>query len=361
MPFPFDPDHYQEQLDAKVDRLKTLFADRTLPRLDVYASEPSHYRMRAEFRFWHDGDDAWYAMFNPADPKTPLRVDEFPVASRRINELMPQVREAVLNDPQLRHKLFQVEFLTTQTGDALVTLLYHRKLDADWEERARYWQDQWQTAVIGRARKQRLVLDRDYVNERLTIGGRDYYFRQYENSFTQPNAGVCEQMVNWAKTHSQGSEGDLLELYCGNGNFSIPLAENFHRALATEISRVSVNSAQHNIAANQIDNLRISRMSSEDFSAAWLGQTQSRRLREWQIDDYDFRTLLVDPPRAGLDADTIALAKRFERIIYISCNPETLAQNVADLGKDYRIEAAALFDQFPYTDHMEAGLVLSRV
>lgn len=360
MPFPFDPDHYQQQLDTKVDRLQTLFSASALPELDVFASKPSHYRMRAEFRFWHDGDDCWYAMFNPADPKTPLRVDEFPVASRRINELMQRVRAAILGDAQLRHKLFQVEFLTTQTGDALITLLYHRKLDANWEARAHFWQDQWQAAVIGRARKQRLVLARDYVNETLNIRGRDYHFRQYENSFTQPNAGVCEQMVSWAKQHSHNSTGDLLELYCGNGNFSIPLAENFQRALGTEISRVSVNSAQHNIAVNQIDNLRIARMSSEDFSAAWLGQTQSRRLREWQIDDYNFRTLLVDPPRAGLDADTIALAKRFERIIYISCNPETLAQNVADLGSDYRIEAAALFDQFPYTDHMEAGLVLSR-
>ncbi|WP_108127654.1 tRNA (uridine(54)-C5)-methyltransferase TrmA [Saccharospirillum mangrovi] len=360
MPFPFAPEHYQEQLDTKVERLHALFANRPLPELAVFPSQPTHYRMRAEFRFWHDGDDGWYAMFDPADPKTPLRVDEFPVASQRINELMPKVREAVLSDPELRHKLFQVEFLTTQTGDALISLLYHRKLDDAWEQRARHWQSQWQAAVIGRARKQRLVLERNYVNETLNIRGREYHFRQYENSFTQPNAGVCEQMVGWAKQHSEHSAGDLLELYCGNGNFSIPLADNFERALGTEISRVSVNSAQHNIAANQIDNLRIARMSSEDFSAAWLGQTESRRLREWEIDQYDFKTLLVDPPRAGLDADTIALAKRFERILYISCNPETLAQNVADLGSEYRIEAAALFDQFPYTDHMEAGLVLRR-
>lgn len=360
MPFPFAPEHYQSQLDAKVERIQALFADRELPPLSIHPSAPTHYRMRAEFRFWHEGDDGWYAMFNPAEPKQPLRVDEFPVASRRVNELMPAVREAVLSDPELRHRLFQVEFLTTQTGDALVTLLYHRKLDDTWEARARHWQEQWQAAVIGRARKQRRVLSRDYVNETLNIAGRDYHFRQYENSFTQPNAGVCEQMVTWAKEHSRGSAGDLLELYCGNGNFSIPLAENFRRALGTEISRVSVGSAQHNIAANGVDNLRIARMSSEDFAAAWLGQTQSRRLREWQVNDYDFRTLLVDPPRAGLDGDTLALARRFERIIYVSCNPETLAQNVADLGPDYRIEAAALFDQFPYTDHMEAGLVLSR-
>ncbi|GGX51601.1 tRNA (uridine(54)-C5)-methyltransferase TrmA [Saccharospirillum salsuginis] len=361
MPFPFNPDQYDQQLHDKLIALRDLFDPETLPEVDVYPSRPEHYRMRAEFKLWHDGDESWYAMFNPAEPKKPIRVDEFPVGSRLINDLMGRVRDAVHQDDQLRRRLFQVEFLTTQEGDALITLIYHKKLDEAWEERGRHWQEVWGFPVIGRARKQRLVLSRDYVNETLEINGRRYRFRQYENSFTQPNAGVCEQMVGWAQRHTEGSRGDLLELYCGNGNFSIPLAGHFRKALGTEISRVSVNSAQHNIEANGVDNLRIARMSSEDFANAWLGRTQSRRLREWGVEDYDFTTLLVDPPRAGLDDDTLALARHFDRIVYISCNPETLAANVRALGSDYRIEAAALFDQFPYTHHMEAGLVLSRV
>lgn len=360
MPFPFAPDHYQQQLKDKQNRFEQLFEPGRLPAVEVFPSEPEYYRMRAEFRLWHENDESWYAMFNPEEPKKPVRVDHFPVGSRLINELMGKVLDAVHQDDALRHRLFQVEFLTTQQGDALITLLYHKKLNEDWEARARHWQEVWGFPVIGRARKQRLVLSRDYVNERLMINGRAYHFRQYENSFTQPNAGVCEKMVGWAQHHTQGSDGDLLELYCGNGNFSIPLAGNFRKALGTEISRVSVASAQHNIEANHIANLRIARMSSEDFSNAWLGNTQSRRLREWGVDEYDFTTLLVDPPRAGLDEDTLNLAKRFDRIVYVSCNPETLANNVAQLGADYEIIAAALFDQFPYTHHMEAGLVLHR-
>lgn len=360
MPFPFAPEQYETQLTEKVERLKALFDGIALPEPDIFRSEPSHYRMRAEFKFWHEGDDSWYAMFDPADPKVPVRVDQFPVASKLLNQLMAEVRNSVLQDPLLRERLFQVEFITTQQGDALITLIYHKPLDDAWEARGRYWQEQWGFPVIGRSRKQRLVLSRDYVNETLTIQGQDYHFRQYENSFTQPNAGVCEQMVGWAKDHTTGCEGDMLELYCGNGNFSIPLAANFRRALGTEISRVSVQSAQHNIEANGIKNLTIARMSSEDFANAWLGRTESRRLREWAVSDYDFRTLLVDPPRAGLDEDTLALARNFERIVYVSCNPDTLAANVRALGSEYRIEAAAVFDQFPYTHHMEAGLVLVR-
>lgn len=360
MPFPFHPEHYQAQLDDKRSRVAALFTDQSLPELTVYPSVPQFYRMRAEFRLWHEGEESWYAMFDPADPKVPLRVDTFPVGSRLINELMPRVLEAIHQDTELRNRLFQVEFLTTQQGDALITLLYHRKLDDAWRERGLHWQQQWGFPVIGRARKQRLVLSRDYVNETLTIIGRNYRFRQYENSFTQPNAGVCEKMVGWAQQQTEDSDGDLLELYCGNGNFSIPLAGNFNRALATEISRVSVHSAQYNIEDNGVDNLTIARMSSEDFANAWLGRTQSRRWREWGVSEYDFKTLLVDPPRAGLDADTLALARHFERIVYISCNPETLAANVGELADEYRIDAAALFDQFPYTHHVEAGLVLNR-
>ncbi|MHA7878316.1 MAG: tRNA (uridine(54)-C5)-methyltransferase TrmA [Saccharospirillum sp.] len=361
MPFPFNPEQYDAQLNEKIERLQRLFAGHRLPELSVYPSQPSHYRMRAEFRLWHDGDRSWYAMFDPADPKTPLEVGAFPVATELVNSLMAQVLEAVHQDSQLRQRLFQVEFLTTQAGDALITLIYHRQLDDDWAERGRHWQAQWGYPVIGRARKQRLVLSRDYVTERLSINGRRYVFRQYENAFAQPNAGVCEQMVGWAQNQLAGSEsGDLLELYCGNGNFSIPLAGQFHRALGTEISRVAVKSAQHNIAENGVTNLTIARMSSEDFSAAWLGETQSRRARELRLEDYHFTTLLVDPPRAGLDEGTLALAGHFDRILYVSCNPESLVDNIHALGEDYRITAAALFDQFPYTPHMEAGVLLER-
>lgn len=361
MPFPFNPERYDAQLQEKLLRLQSLFDGMDVPEFEVFASRPKHYRMRAEFRLWHEGERSWFAMFDPADPKTPLEVTDFPVASELVNDLMHKVLAAVHDDSQLRNRLFQVEFLSTQAGDALITLVYHRKLDDQWAERGQYWQKQWGFPVIGRARKQRLVLSRDYVEECLNINGKAYRFRQYENSFTQPNAGVCETMVGWAQQQLHDSDGDLLELYCGNGNFSIPLAALFRRALGTEISRVSVKSAQQNIEANGIDNLNIMRMSSEDFSSAWLGTTTSRRFREMGLDDYQFSTLLVDPPRAGLDDGTLALARHFDRILYISCNPETLVANVKALGNDYQIKASALFDQFPYTHHMEAGVLLERV
>jgi tRNA (uracil-5-)-methyltransferase len=362
MPFPFAPDQYDIQLNEKQEKLAALMSDWSTPEMEVFSSPPEYYRMRAEFRFWHEGEKSFYAMFAPEDRRTPVEVSHFPVASKLINELMEKVRDAVHEDPELRFKLFQVEFLTTQSGDALITLIYHRKLEDTWIVQAQKWQNVWGYPVIGRSRKQRIVLERDYVNETLNIDKQVFHFNQYENSFTQPNASVCEKMVTWAvKNTTDASDKDLLELYCGNGNFSLPLAQNFRRTLGTEISRTSVKSAQENIELNNINNVTIARMSSEDLSKAWLHNEPSQRFNEFEIDNYDFDTVLVDPPRAGLDPDTLELIKKFRRIVYVSCNPESMAENISDFKNSYKITAFSLFDQFPYTTHMEAGVVLEKL
>jgi tRNA (uracil-5-)-methyltransferase len=82
---------------------------------------------------------------------------------------------------------------------------------------------------------------------------KTYFYQQIESGFTQPNGFVCEAMLNWAVEHSKNLGNDLLELYCGNGNFTLPLAQNFRRVLATEISKPSTQSAQFNIALIDFD------------------------------------------------------------------------------------------------------------
>ena len=92
------------------------------------------------------------------------------------------------------------------------------------------------------------------------------------------------------------------------------------------------------------------------------GERPFRRLQQDGIAlaAYDFDTVFVDPPRAGIDDATLALLARFPRILYISCNPETLAANLAVLDATHRISACALFDQFPFTPHIESGVLLVR-
>ncbi|MCW8831859.1 MAG: tRNA (uridine(54)-C5)-methyltransferase TrmA [Colwellia sp.] len=357
------PDNYASQLSKKQHDMTALFSDFSMPAADVYPSAELHYRLRAEFRVWHQGDDLYYIMFN-SETKEKFRVDDFPVASKLINQAMKALLIAIKDKPALRYKLFQVDFLSTLSGELLISLLYHKPLDLHWENATKALKTQLSTIapvdIIGRAKKQKVIINKDYVMESLQVGNKKYIYQQVENSFTQPNGGVNEKMLLWAQQATIESSGDLIELYCGNGNFSIALAENFERVLATEISKSSVKSAQVNIKANKINNIDIVRMSSEEFSQAMNGERQFRRLEGFDLTTYNYDTVLVDPPRAGLDVDSIELVSRFKKIIYISCNPHTLKENLAQLVKTHNVEKFALFDQFPYTDHIETGVVLTR-
>lgn len=357
-----DPGRYPELLADRCARVTALLAPFSPPAPAVYPSAPTAFRMRAEFRMWHQGDELDYVMFRRDDPATPVAITHFPIGCERIQQLMPVLREALRRDAILRRRLFQVEFLCTRAGDTLVTLVYHRKLQADWERAATQLAQELGLSLVGRSRGQKIVIGRNFVRETLAVEGREFTYHQYEQAFTQPNAGVNAAMLGWACARGAGRSGDLLELYCGNGNFTLPLSRHFDHVIATELSKTSARAARENLAANAIDNVRIIRLSAEEVTQALRGEREFRRLAELPrpLQAYDLRTIFVDPPRAGLDQQTLRMAGGFEAIIYISCSPTTLAENLAVLSQTHRIEHFALFDQFPYTDHMECGTFLLR-
>jgi tRNA (uracil-5-)-methyltransferase len=82
-------------------------------------------------------------------------------------------------------------------------------------------------------------------------------------------------------------------------------------------------------------------------------------LKHIDLKSYDFSTVFVDPPRAGIDSETLKLLARFENIIYISCNPETLKRDL-EILENHKVEKMAIFDQFPYTNHLEMGAILRK-
>ncbi len=356
-----DPQLYAQQLNEKVTALETALAPLHPPQVEVFDSARSHYRQRAEFKIWQEKQVAHYAMYKPGEYKRPFIVEDFPVGLALINDLMPPLLAAINADELLRRRLFQCEFLTTLYGEALITLIYHKALDEQWLTRARVLAESLGIAgIIGRSRGQKLVTHRDWVTEEFHVGGCTYRYQQIETGFTQPNGGICEKMLNWAQVQSTNFGGDLLELYCGNGNFTLPLARNFHRVLATELHKKSVKSAIDNARQNGVDNITLVRMSSEEFVQAADKVRPFRRLRDVDLDSYRFSTVFVDPPRAGLDPHTTALTQRFDKIIYISCNPETLQRDLQTITATHQITALAAFDQFPYTHHLECGAVLQR-
>ncbi len=93
----------------------------------------------------------------------------------------------VRNNPVLRHKLFQIDYLTTLSNQAVVSLLYHKKLDDEWRQEAESLRDALRAQnlnvhLIGRATKTKIELDQDYIDERLPVAGKEMIYRQVENS-----------------------------------------------------------------------------------------------------------------------------------------------------------------------------------
>lgn len=347
---------YEGQLDHKVSVIRESFTPLYDGEIAVFRSPDERFRSRAEFKIYHDEEGISYAM-NRLDRQGAVKIERCGIVSPVIASVMERLLVEI-SDLGIGHKLFGVDFLASGEGEILVSLLYHKALDEEWKANATLLQERLGAYVIGRSRKQKLVLSRDYITENLHIAGRDYRYVHIENSFTQPNPRVNEQMVEWSLSQLEGIGGDLLELYCGAGNFTIPFASKFERVLATEISKASIHAAKQNMELNGVGNIDFVRLSAEEFTQALDRVRVFNRMEGIDLDGYRLKTLFVDPPRAGLDDAAREFAARFDHLLYISCNPETLQRDLEALSKTHTITAMAAFDQFPYTHHLEMGVKL---
>ena len=347
---------YEAQLYKKIDLNKDRFKDFYSDHISVYESPEQNYRSRSEFKIWHDDDIMHYAM-NTVDKNGVVFIEECPQVNTHIAELMPKLLEKII-EAKIGFKLFGADFLSSSSGEIVVSLLYHRKLDEEWTNITKTIADDLGIYIIGRSRKQKVVIGQDYITEELNIIDKEYKFKYIENSFTQPNTKVNESMVSWALDNLDNIDGDLLELYCGAGNFTIPFAQKFDKVLATEISKSSINAAKANMALNGVGNIEFVRMAVEEFTQALDGVREFRRMKDIDINEYNINSIFVDPPRSGMDEDTCKFCARYEHILYISCNPETLVRDLGILSETHEVIDMALFDQFPYTNHVEMGVKL---
>ena len=119
------PESYDTQLAQKITKTNDEFSEFFGGELEVYRSPDAHFRMRAEFKIWHDDDHCFYAMFEPGLYKKPVKIDSFTIGSQTICEVMPPLLVEINRDPLLKAKLFQAEFLTTMKGECLILSLIH--------------------------------------------------------------------------------------------------------------------------------------------------------------------------------------------------------------------------------------------
>lgn len=173
----------------------------------------------------------------------------------------------------------------------------------------------------------------------------DLHLAYRPGDFVQVNAGVNEAMVaqalEWLAPQAQER---VLDLFCGLGNFALPLALQVREVVAVEGVATMVARAAENAASNNLHNTR--------FFQADLSQPLSAA--EWA--DEGFSAVLLDPPRDGAFEVVRHLASLgAKRLVYVSCNPATLARDTVELIKQgYRLKRAGILDMFPQTAHVEA-------
>lgn len=349
---------YDEQVQKKQKYVKELFEPLLVGEFETFTSPDTHYRNRAEFRVWHDGDDISYAM-NGLVKKDVVLIESCPKVVKKIADLMTPLREMIESNSVLRDRLFSIEFLSSSSR-VLVSMLYHKKIDESWDIHAKRVEDEFGVALIGRSKKVKRVISDDFVLDELIVGQKPYLYKIIEGGFSQPNSFVNARMIEWAMLHVKKPK-DLLELYCGHGNFTIPFAKLFDKILATEISKSSIKSAKQSCEMNGVENIEFLRMSVEELTSALKKEREFVRLKDIDLDEYEFSHVFVDPPRAGIDEKSLEFITQFETIIYISCNPQTLKRDVLYLKDRFEIKDFAIFDQFPHTNHIELGIILQKI
>lgn len=168
--------------------------------------------------------------------------------------------------------------------------------------------------------------------------------------FVQVNGPVNEAMIAQALDWLAPQAGErVLDLFCGLGNFALPLAQRVAEVVAVEGVATMVARAQQNARSNGLENLHFYQADlSNPLDGAWMQK--------------GFSAVLLDPPRDGAFAVVKQIAALgAERVLYVSCNPATLARDTAELLKQgYRLKRAGILDMFPQTAHVEAMALFER-
>lgn len=212
-------------------------------------------------------------------------------------------------------------------SEVKVVSIYHlvneTKSDINFGKVRKYWGEKYLEFVVG--------------GTRLQIG---------PNNFFQNNIGLfndlVQKMLGWF-----GPDDKVLDLYCGVGTFSLPLANKVERVTGVESVFESIELAKENADLNQIKNV--------EFEASmvdkWLGENKPRA--------NEFNVAVLDPPRVGLEkANEILLDYNLEKIVYVSCNPLALLKDLEKLTVKYNIIDLSLWDLYPQTPHMETLVFL---
>lgn len=191
--------------------------------------------------------------------------------------------------------------------------------------------------------KYRCIYGEKYLYE--MIG--EYKYRISPDSFFQVNSRTVNKLYNKVVEYAIESEkkDNLIDLYCGTGTIGIYLSKYFNSIIGIELNRQAVEDAKENAKINSVNNI--------EFYAGDVGKIINDQIKA--------DVIVVDPPRSGLDKRTkdILLKIKANKIVYVSCNPLTLARDIKELDSGYKLGDITLVDMFPNTHHVESVCVLN--
>jgi len=178
------------------------------------------------------------------------------------------------------------------------------------------------------------------------LASYDVRFRFLPTDFTQVNSDINRQMIDRALEWLEiGTDDRVLDLFCGLGNFTLPLARRCKEVVGVEGNSDLIVRARENAEENGLDNVEfhVADLSGDLEKAPW-----------WKG---GFDKVLLDPARDGAEQTLSHIAGLgVKRIVYVSCNPSTLARDAGILVNEYgyRMELAGVMDMFPHTAHVES-------
>ena len=322
---------YEEQLDFKKTKVEGIF--KKISNIDININKVNsfnnlNYRNKVVFRV--EEDKIGYYI-----PKTNTLVDinECLICDKLINDALSKIRLFIKENKN--HKIKEV-MIRVAREEVMIALdnLNVKYIDTIKE----VFKDITSLYV-----KNELILGIPSINQKLL----DLVFDISPKSFFQVNALTASKLFEYA-LKDVNDKNICVDLYCGTGTITMLLAKKARRVIGIEVVESAVKDAENNLLLNSIDNVEYKLGKVEDL-----------------IDDFkdiNIDTLVMDPPRSGSDKRSLrALLKiKPKEIIYISCNPVTLARDYNVIKNLYDIKSIELFDMFPNTYHVETVLVLER-
>jgi 23S rRNA (uracil1939-C5)-methyltransferase len=346
---------YDEQLRLKTEILRETLRRTSKVDLDLeiqaHASPPLGYRNRTRFHVRSKPDFAIGYFKHGSHELLPVR--ECPISSPLINRALAAIWTL---GGQIPVEIAELELFANARDDGLMVEFYPRAGNADRGALLKF-ANAFAAAVaethsivsIARAESRSRLSSPPQCNVLVGEPAMKYEaegesYRVSAGAFFQTNRFLVELMVRLTVGERGGRMA--LDLYSGVGLFAVPLARRFERVIAVESSPMSVDDARANAPAN----VKVSSQSSEAYLTSVVGTLKPD-------------LIVADPPRAGLGTTVTTQISRLnpKEIVYVSCDPATLARDLKQLTSDqWKVAEMHLIDLFPQTFHIETCTVLRR-